>query len=81
MASAITMGLSWGLGGLIQAPVTAYYRTTGIPQQALLAFVPCLALAALGAWFLPVVSSMTREAEELNRSPQQRETRPDPVDA
>ena len=66
LASAITMGLSWGLGGLIQAPITAYFQSTGHPQQALHAFIPCLALAAAGAYFLP--NARTQEAE--NESPE-----------
>ena len=53
IASAITMGLAWGLGGLIQAPLTAYFQESGTPQQAFHAFIPCLLIAAAGAWFLP----------------------------
>lgn len=53
LASAITMGLSWGLGGLIQAPVTAYFQNAGVPQQAYHAFILPLLCAALGAWLLP----------------------------
>ncbi len=51
LASAITMGMSWGVGGLIQAPITAYFQS----QQACLAFVPFLAVGAAGAWLLPAV--------------------------
>ena len=34
IASAITMGLSWGLGGLIQAPLTSYFESTGVCVRA-----------------------------------------------
>jgi FSR family fosmidomycin resistance protein-like MFS transporter len=53
MASAITMGLAWGLGGLIQAPLTAAFSRTAVPQQAFLTFIPFLVLSAIGAWLLP----------------------------
>ena len=53
MASAITMGLAWGMGGLIQAPITAAFHDTANPQQAFYAFIPCLLLSALGAYLLP----------------------------
>lgn len=56
VASAITMGLAWGLGGLIQAPITSFFRSSGIPQQAFWGFVPFLVAAAIGASFLPRVS-------------------------
>lgn len=64
MASAITMGLAWGLGGLIQAPITAAFSRTAVPQQAFLAFVPCLVLSAIGAWFLPSASAIETMPEE-----------------
>lgn len=53
MASAITMGLAWGLGGLIQAPITASFSKTAVPQAAFHYFIPCLLIAAAGAYFLP----------------------------
>jgi MFS family permease len=53
VASAITMGLAWGIAGLIQAPITAYFQMTAVPQHALLACIPALLLAGLGAYFLP----------------------------
>eukprot|EP00913_Durusdinium_trenchii_P009003 g8469.t1 len=53
LASAITMGLAWGLGGLIQAPITAAFSRTDSPQTAFYCFIPCLLLAALGASRLP----------------------------
>lgn len=53
LASAITMGLAWGLGGLIQAPITAAFSETTSPQTAFLCFIPCLLLAAVGASRLP----------------------------
>ncbi len=81
LASAITMGLSWGVGGLIQAPITAYFQGAGTPQRAFHAFIPCLALAAVGACFLPAIRSETScqsagDAAEDFPGPQ-----PEPVDA
>ena len=64
MASAITMGLAWGLGGLIHTPMTAYYSGTALPQQALYGFVPCLLIASAGAWMLP----KTDRESELDES-------------
>ena len=81
LASAITMGLSWGLGGLIQAPITAHYRTTGMPQQALLVFVPFLALAACGAWFLPAAANSPCNTKLEDGSPQQPDGLLEPLDA
>jgi len=53
LASAITMGLAWGVGGLIQTPITVYFQNAGTPQRALHAFIPFLLLGAVGAWLLP----------------------------
>jgi len=54
VASALTMGVAWGVGGLIQAPLTSYFQAAGRePLHALRAFIPCLLLAAWGAWLLP----------------------------
>jgi len=73
LASAITMGLSWGLGGLIQAPFTAHFQKMGAPYQAFHAFIPCLLLAAVGAWLLPRVQT---EAESSSPQPIQPEVAP-----
>lgn len=53
MASAITMGLAWGGGGLIESGITAYYREMQTPQRAFYAFLPFLAASVVGAWLLP----------------------------
>lgn len=81
-ASAITMGMSWGLGGLIQAPITAYFQS----QQAYYAFTPFLALGALGAWLLPAVNESRDEADAaqlaLDESPAvDNRLRPETADA
>lgn len=55
VASALTMGLAWGLGGLIQSPITAYFSDTAVPQQALHLFIPALLLSSIGAYFLPPI--------------------------
>ena len=58
VASAITMGLSWGMGSLIQAPITASFAEAGrVPQHAFLAFIPCLLVSAAIAWFLPSIQT------------------------
>lgn len=53
VASALTMGMAWGIGGLIQAPITSWFQSTGSPQAAFLAFIPCLLAAGGIAVFLP----------------------------
>ena len=53
MASAITMGLAWGVGGLIEAPFTTYFHDIGRPQLAVWAFLPFVGTAGLAALFLP----------------------------
>lgn len=64
LASAITMGLAWGLGGLIHTPITAHYSDTAVPQQALWGYIPCLLLASAGAWLLPSTESERKSAVE-----------------
>jgi len=64
MASAITMGLAWGLGGLIQAPLTAAFSHSAAPQQAFLTFIPCLLLSAIGAWLLPSAAIQDAQPDE-----------------
>jgi len=53
LASAMTMGLAWGGGGLIEVGFTAHFRDINAPQCAVWAFIPFVAISALGAWFLP----------------------------
>jgi FSR family fosmidomycin resistance protein-like MFS transporter len=77
LASAITMGLSWGIGGLIQAPLTAYFQSTGHPQLALHAFIPCLAVAAIGCCFLPKTSEMPLESAPVRPTPRSTAACPD----
>lgn len=70
MASAITMGLAWGLGGLIQAPITAGFYEAGNPQAAFHAFIPCLLIASVGAWLLPPLRSKEQStADPLSALP------------
>ena len=52
-ASALTMGMAWGIGGLIQAPLTSYFQAAGTPQLSFVACVPCLLIAGLVAVFMP----------------------------
>ncbi|MCA9041055.1 MAG: MFS transporter [Planctomycetaceae bacterium] len=52
-ASALTMGMSWGVGSLIQAPITAYYEDLQIPSRACVVFVIPVLFSALFACFLP----------------------------
>ncbi|MCA9113794.1 MAG: MFS transporter, partial [Planctomycetaceae bacterium] len=74
VASALTMGLSWGLGGLLQAPITAWFHSIGQPRLALWGFVPFLVLSAAGACLLPGSSQWGRATEAD-------EPEPAPVDA
>ncbi|MEE3286111.1 MAG: hypothetical protein VX311_16130, partial [Planctomycetota bacterium] len=53
VASAMTMGLAWGVGGLIEAPFTTYFQDIDRPQLAVWAFLPFLFVASVGAMFLP----------------------------
>jgi FSR family fosmidomycin resistance protein-like MFS transporter len=53
LASALTMGMAWGIGGLIQAPITSYFQKAGTPQMTFMACVPCLLVAGLAATLLP----------------------------
>lgn len=64
VASAITMGLSWGLGGLLQAPVTAWFHAIGQPRLALWGFLPFLVLSAAGACLLPGTVTANAAADE-----------------
>jgi FSR family fosmidomycin resistance protein-like MFS transporter len=56
VASAITMGISWGVGGLLQAPITAYFQNSGAPYLAYHAFIVPVLCGAIGAWLLPSTS-------------------------
>lgn len=59
MASALTMGLSWGTSGLIVAGMTPVL-VDQFHQPVLLfaAFIPCLAAAAIGTRLLPDLSAV-----------------------
>jgi FSR family fosmidomycin resistance protein-like MFS transporter len=81
MASAITMGLSWGLGGLIHTPMTAYYSETQLPQHAFYGFIPCLLLAGVGAWLLPATQTELQMATTANEPATTLSTDPEPADA
>ena len=63
MASALTMGMSWGIGGLIQAPVTSYFENAGTPQLAFAAFIPCLLAAGLIAIAMPGCPPLTSDGK------------------
>ena len=63
VASALTMGMSWGIGGLIQAPVTSYFEKAGTPQLAFAAFIPCLLVAGLIAMGMPGCSPLTNDGK------------------
>ena len=53
LASALTLGMAWGIGGLIQAPLTSYFQKTGSPQLTFIACIPCLLVAGLVAMLMP----------------------------
>lgn len=63
MASALTMGLSWGISGLIVAELISWtVDHAGRPALLFLAFVPSLVLSALGALALPRIGSSAEPA-------------------
>ncbi|WP_417383739.1 MFS transporter [Gimesia sp.] len=64
VASAITMGMAWGGGGMIQAKITSHFVALGIPQRAFHAIIPCLLLATVGAILLPSLSSALQSKTE-----------------
>jgi FSR family fosmidomycin resistance protein-like MFS transporter len=53
LASALTMGMSWGIGGLSHAPFTSYFAKVGTPQMAFAACAPCLLASGLIALAMP----------------------------
>lgn len=68
LASALTMGLSWGVGGLIQAPITSYYKVQADqPLSAFYGFIPCLMISVVGACFLPALPDHQKEASKENK--------------
>lgn len=56
VASAITMGMAWGGGGMIQAKITSHFVALDVPHQAFHAIIPCLVLATVGAMLLPSIT-------------------------
>jgi FSR family fosmidomycin resistance protein-like MFS transporter len=53
LASSITMGLCWGIGGAVVAGLVAWSDRLGSPSMIIGAFAPFLAVSAIGALFLP----------------------------
>ena len=64
VASAITMGMAWGGGGMIQAKITSHYVALDVPHRAFHAIIPCLILATLGAMLLPAIVKKTEPHTE-----------------
>lgn len=81
VASAITMGVAWGFGGMIQARITSAFVAAGIPQQAFLAFIPCLIVAAVGCCFLPAVPAASSEEAPAEQPEYTAEFAAEPADA
>ena len=67
-ASALTMGMAWGIGGLIQAPLTSYFENAGNPQMTFFACIPCLLVAGIVAIFMP--PSRAESGVEADEGPQ-----------
>ena len=65
MASALTMGLSWGTSGLAVAAMTPVFAEQ-LHRPALLfaAFIPCLLFSAGGAMLLPHVEPIPASAQD-----------------
>ena len=57
IASSLTMGVTWGLGGIIVAGVMAPMNERGSPQDAIYLFAGCAALSSLLSIYLPAVES------------------------
>ena len=57
MASALTMGISWGVSGLAVAGMITAFDHLHQPQWLFAAFIPCVLLASLGAACLPRVAT------------------------
>jgi FSR family fosmidomycin resistance protein-like MFS transporter len=53
LAASLTLGTSWGLGGLVVAGLQAYFNAAGRFEGLLWALVPFTVLAALGSCLLP----------------------------
>jgi len=64
VASAITMGMAWGGGGMIQAKITSHFVALDVPHQAFHAIIPCLILATLGAMLLPPIPRQKQPQSE-----------------
>ncbi|MAT15872.1 MAG: hypothetical protein CMJ46_11460 [Planctomyces sp.] len=62
-ASALTMGISWGVGSLIQAPITSKFSAT-TPNYACVVFVVPVLISAVLACFLPEMKSPESEPAE-----------------
>jgi MFS family permease len=70
MASALTMGLSWGTSGLVVAKMTPVFaEQMNRPELLFAAFAPCLAVAAVGAMLLPRVEARPVHSVENAESP------------
>jgi MFS transporter, FSR family, fosmidomycin resistance protein len=63
MASALTMGLSWGVSGLISARMIPYFTQAGHPEWLFAAFIPCILISCVGALLLPGVETAEAPAE------------------
>ncbi|MEX0703002.1 MAG: MFS transporter [Planctomycetales bacterium] len=67
VAASLTMGLSFGLSGTIGAGLLSVCERYGAPQQAFLAFVPCVLLAVAGAARLPEAEASCETASRIHR--------------
>jgi len=69
LASALTMGMAWGIGGLIQAPLTSYFQKAGSPQTTFWACIPFLLAAGLIATRMPGCSAEPgRQLQRVNEA-------------
>jgi FSR family fosmidomycin resistance protein-like MFS transporter len=57
LAASLTLGASWGLGGIIVAALQAWFTAAGRPEGMLWAMVPFAAGASLGACLLPALAA------------------------
>jgi FSR family fosmidomycin resistance protein-like MFS transporter len=65
LAASLTLGTSWGLGGLIVAGLRAYSESVGRFEVMLWALIPFTVLAGLGACLLPQVEMAPVTSEPI----------------
>lgn len=68
--SSITMGASWGLGGVLVAGAMAYFNQYGRPDLGIYVFAPCAALSSILCGWLPSDCQLDRLWQAATQDPQ-----------